>query len=98
MSVVVFFLKVYYRVDESKEKENGDSVGTNKPLTTDVSARHTEEEDEELTHSEEGDIAVGETRTTNVEDDNIDTSKSEDGDDDPSKSEDLPVKETRART
>ncbi|KGN47537.1 1,4-alpha-glucan-branching enzyme 1, chloroplastic/amyloplastic [Cucumis sativus] len=79
---------VYYKVDESKEKEKDDLVGS---ANEDVFARHVEEDSEGLAGcKEENDIAVGEISKT--EDDDIDTSKPEDDDVDSNKIEDLPVR------
>lgn len=94
-SCYVFFWKVYYRVDESKEKENDDLVGANETRATNVLARHVEEENEGLAGGEEeNDIAAGKISKT---EDDIDMSKIEDGDVDSNKIEDIPVRETRER-
>lgn len=86
---------VYYRVDESKEKENDDLVGANETRATNVLARHVEEENEGLAGGEEeNDIAAGKISKT---EDDIDMSKIEDGDVDSNKIEDIPVRETRER-
>ena len=79
---------MYYKVDESKEKEKDDLVGS---ANEDVFARHVEEDSEGLAGcKEENDIAVGEISKT--EDDDIDTSKPEDDDVESNKIEDLPVR------
>lgn len=87
------FWKVYYKVDESKEKEKDDLVAS---VHEDVSARHVEEDSEGLAgREEENDIAVG--KISKTEDDDIDTSKTEEDDVDSNKIEDLPVRGNRAK-